>query len=336
MSEKLNAALIDMIHRHVPEDSNPATIVADTLNIGREAAYRRLRGEVLFSFSEAAMLGARLDFSLDKAMGLVGAGTVLFQLGFDDFYSTLEKYIDILQKDTHFFRTYAPGPGTVFATAGTAMPAEFYMRREHVAKFKFFRWLYQHGMCDPKVRTFEQMTVPDELTRCFPEYVHAVQEVATTYYVLDNHGFAHWVNGIRAFRAMHLISDQSIRILHRELLEILDQMEEITVNGQYANGNKVFCYLSDVDLEATYNYVSTTNHKISSIGIFSLNSLRSSDATMFDHVKRWIQAQARFSTLISGSGEVQRISYFKRQREALAVLEREGDMPSLEAAQNPG
>ena len=50
--EKLNAALIGAIQNSTPEYTNAATVLTDKLNIGREAAYRRLRGEVPFTFGE--------------------------------------------------------------------------------------------------------------------------------------------------------------------------------------------------------------------------------------------------------------------------------------------
>lgn len=49
--DKLNAALIAAIQNGTPEYTNPAAILTDKLNIGREAAYRRLRGEVPFTLS---------------------------------------------------------------------------------------------------------------------------------------------------------------------------------------------------------------------------------------------------------------------------------------------
>ncbi len=49
--DKLNAALIAAIQNGTPEYTNPAAILTDKLNIGREAAYRRLRGEVPFTGS---------------------------------------------------------------------------------------------------------------------------------------------------------------------------------------------------------------------------------------------------------------------------------------------
>ena len=72
--DKLNAALIAAIQNGTPEYTNPAAILTDKLNIGREAAYRRLRGEVPFTFGEAAVLSAQMNFSLDRAVGAVDFG----------------------------------------------------------------------------------------------------------------------------------------------------------------------------------------------------------------------------------------------------------------------
>jgi len=44
MTELSNTALIRAIHAHTPPDSTPASVLMDVLNIGREAAYRRMRG----------------------------------------------------------------------------------------------------------------------------------------------------------------------------------------------------------------------------------------------------------------------------------------------------
>lgn len=334
MSKKLNNLFIDMLGNNMPGDVNPAVLIADTLNIGREAAYRRLRGEVLFSFGEAAQLALRLNFSLDRARGTVEAGNIMFQMQFNDFYSTLEKYNEILEKDICFFKQIGPESDTVYAVAGSAIPAEYYMRHELMAKFKYFKWLYQHGLSDPNVRTFEQMQVPAALVANHKEYIRAMQEVKISWYVLDNDGFKHWIMALRAFRDMQLISEKSMLALKNELLQLLDELEQIAVVGSYANGNKVYFYLSDIDLESTYSYLLTPSYKGSGIGVFSLNALRTTDPVMFDQIKRWVQTQTRFSTLISCSGELQRIHYFKRQREIVSALEREGMLPSPEASRD--
>ena len=154
----------------------------------------------------------------------------------------------------------------------------------------------------------------------YREYVRWVQSVATTYLIFDDSNFKHWLNALRAYREMHLISQESVRVLRDELFAMLDEMETVAVKGEFENGNKIFLYLSDIDLESSYSYVTTSRHQAVNIGMFSLNGLRTPDPLMYEYVKKWIKTQSRFSTLISGSGELRRIHYFKRQRESVAQL----------------
>ena len=154
----------------------------------------------------------------------------------------------------------------------------------------------------------------------YREYVRWVQSVATTYLIFDDSNFKHWLNALRAYREMHLISQESVRVLRDELFAMLDEMETVAVKGEFENGNKIFLYLSDIDLESSYSYVTTSRHQAVNIGMFSLNGLRTPDPLMYEYVKKWIKTQSRFSTLISGSGELRRIHYFKRQREIVAQL----------------
>lgn len=108
--DKLNAALIAAIQNGTPEYTNPAAILTDKLNIGREAAYRRLRGEVPFTFGEAAVLSAQMNFSLDRAVGAVDFGNVLFRLSFNDYHTALEDYTGVIDQDTLFTGRCRPMP----------------------------------------------------------------------------------------------------------------------------------------------------------------------------------------------------------------------------------
>lgn len=295
MLEKSNAALIEAIHAHTPQHSNPASLLMDMLNIGREAAYRRLRGEVPFTFGEASALCARMHFSLDRVVGLAATDKLSFQLKFKEFTAPLETYNEILERDIAFMREVASDPTTEFATATNSLPAEFYGKYDNLNRFKLFKWLYQHEVGNPAVRTFEELKLPAELRRNCREYVRWVQSVATTYLIFDDSNFKHWLNALRAYREMHLISQESVRVLRDELFAMLDEMETVAVKGEFENGNKIFLYLSDIDLESSYSYVTTSRHQAVNIGMFSLNGLRTPDPLMYEYVKKWIKTQSRFS-----------------------------------------
>ena len=321
MTELSNTALIRAIHAHTPPDSTPASVLMDVLNIGREAAYRRMRGEVRFTFGEASALSAHLRFSLDGVMGSSVGGNALFSLAFTEFDASLDLYNGILGQNIRFFREIASDPTTVFASAVNSIPAEYYLKYENLTRFKLFKSLYQHEMGDVSVPTFEELKLSPSLRRNALEYVQSVQLVAQSHVIFDESVFTHWVNAIRAFRAMHLISDQSVALLKKELSELIRDFEKMAAEGEYENGNKVNFYLSEVDLEASYAYISSERYKVAGIALFSLNSMHTFDPMMYEYVRRWVRNQRRFASLISGTGELSRIHHFKRQREILGRLE---------------
>lgn len=254
MTELSNTALIQAIHAHTPQDATPASVLMDILNIGREAAYRRLRGEVRFTFGEASALSAHLRFSLDGVMGSSVGGNALFSLAFTEFQAPLDLYDGILEQNVRFFREIAPDPTTVFASAVNSIPAEYFLKYENLTRFKLFKSIYQHEMGDVSVPTFEELQLPASLRRNALEYVQTVQTVAQSHVIFDGSGFTHWVNAIRAFRAMHLISNQSVARLKEELFELAGDFEKMAAEGEYENGNKISLYLSEVDLEASYAF----------------------------------------------------------------------------------
>ena len=320
MLEKSNVALIEAIIAHTPQRSNPASLLMDLLNIGREAAYRRLRGEVPFTFGEACVLSARMHFSLDRVLGLAAGENVSFKRKLQEVVSPLEAYNDALERDIAFFQEVSTDPTTEIATATNFLPAEFYCKYEGLHRFRLFKWLYQHEMNDPSIRAFEEFKLPEKLRRNSREYVHWAQTIATTSLILDDSNFKHWLNAVHAYRDMQLISPESMRMLQHELYEMLDDLEKITAEGEFETGTKADLYLSDIDLDSSYSYISTRDYKAVSIGLFSLNGLRTPDPQMYEYVRKWILTQSRFSTLVSRSGELRRIHYFKRQREIISQL----------------
>ena len=79
-------------------------------------------------------------------------------------------------------------------------------------------------------------------------------------------------------------------------------------------------YISNINFEATYSYVASSVYHISLVRVFAINSFATYDEQVFNSVKEWIHSLKKFSTLISQSGEMQRIRFFKTQREIVEGL----------------
>ena len=132
--------------------------------------------------------------------------------------------------------------------------------------------------------------------------------------------FIYLINDIRYFASIHLISQEYVQKLKRELLQLLHELEEIATRGIFKTGQEVFIYISNINFEATYSYMASSAYHISLVRVFAINSFATRDEQVFNSMKEWIYSLKKFSTLISQSGEMQRIKFFKTQREIVEGL----------------
>ena len=72
MTNNPNANLIEAMKEKLPLKGQLADMLMDTLYIGKEAVYRRLRGEVPFTLQESALISRKLGISLRSEERRVG------------------------------------------------------------------------------------------------------------------------------------------------------------------------------------------------------------------------------------------------------------------------
>ena len=68
MTMNLNKIVLTKILDIMPENLKPVTLLMEVLDIGKESAYRRLRGEKPFSMEEIYKLSLVLNFSDRKSV----------------------------------------------------------------------------------------------------------------------------------------------------------------------------------------------------------------------------------------------------------------------------
>ena len=318
MTNNPNANLIEAMKEKLPLKGQLADMLMDTLYIGKEAVYRRLRGEVPFTLQESALISRKLGISLDKIIGLSFKSNAMFNINIVDYDDPFESYYNILEKYVSLINTMPDDPNSVMGTSANIIPQTLYLKHELLAKFRLFKWMYQNKYIDCK--SFEELDIPPKLVNIQKDYVAMTRHIHSIDYIWDNMIFQHLINDIQYFASLHLISDETKEEIKNELFLLADELEELAINGKTADGNRVRIYVSNINFEATYSYVDTNNLQMSLIRIYSINSITTMDNEIFCTLKEWIQSLKKFSTLISESGEMQRIQFFKQQREIIDAL----------------
>lgn len=318
ITNELNKGLIEAIREKLPSNSNMANALMDILFIGREAIYRRLRGEVPFTLTEAAIISRKLGLSLDNMVGTSFKENAVFDMNVVHHKNPFETYHNILGKYTELLRGMKNDPDAELATSSNIIPQTLYIRHDILSKFRLFKWMYQND--NIQCMHFEELEIPDKLLNIQKEFVNATERICNTSYIWDNRIFANMVNDVQYFSSIHLLNDEDKQKIKEKLLLLTDELEALAREGKFGNGGKVNIYISNINFETTYSYIESANVQLSMIRIYAINSISSRDAEMFRSLKEWIQSLKKFSTLISESGEMQRIQFFNEQREIIATL----------------
>ena len=312
-----NSELIKAMNEKLPNGTNLANTLIDMLYLGKEAVYRRLRGEVPFTLAEAATISQKMGVSLDKLAGTNADSNAIFDLNIirqtDPLdYSIVDNYVKI-------FRDLNRDPSSELCTSSNMIPQTFYLKYELLSKFRMFKWIYQFEKIDIE-KHFEDIEIVDKLLEKQREFVRESQEFGHTEYIWDDKLFIYLINDIKYFASVHLISHEYVQKLKKELLQLLDEQEGIATRGAFKTGQEVCIFISNINFEATYSYIASSAYHISLVRVFAINSFATHDAQVFNSVKEWIHSLKKFSTLISQSGEMQRIKFFKTQREIIEGL----------------
>ena len=304
----------------VPEKGQLAVSLAEILHIEKVAVYRRLRGEVPFTFAEIVQISKRLNLSMDEIIGVTPEYQgIPFYLNFhnyfnlvEDNYKMLDSYVESVKPSLRNRQPSELGSASLFLSKCWAIM--------HSEVFKFFvmKWLYQFGN-NVDVVPYSKIILPDWLETRNVEYTNLIKEIDYSYYIFHENAFVSIVRDIQYFNAIKLISDEDIIVLKEALAKLLDTMEDIARKGEYENGNKVELYVSSLNFDNSYGYFYSNNVNIGLIDVFSINTVTSSNSIACEKIRTWLQAIKRSSMLISNS-EINRITYFEKQRKILSIL----------------
>lgn len=316
MDQKLHNNLIEIIRGRIPHGENLANLLSDMLYIGKEAAYRRLRGEVPFTFDEVAILSKAMDISIDEIIGMTSAKSKPFQLKLtrhvnltEPDYAQMEECVNMLKSSRNCsYREYG--------ASASILPMVFFLKHSHISRFFMLRWLYQwEGI--GSVKSLDDIKVPARLEDIRKRYMEESSYVNYSYYIWDKLVLFYLINDINCFSEISFISKDDVAALKEELLKFVDEMENLATKGHTETGSKVEFFLSTVNFENTYSYFETDFMKLSYVKAFTLNGFASLDTSMFDRLKSWIVSLKRLSILISESGEMQRYQFIKEQRDLI-------------------
>lgn len=311
---------IGAVRNSIPRNKKVSAVLTDILKIEKEAVYRRLRMEVPFTFTEIANVAQHLDISMDDIIDSNPSKTRPLYLKYLDYTDPMELGEVILENLLGLVKQLKASSDSEISFSCSTLPPLLYLNYEQLTRFYLFKWAYMYGESSG-VKRFDEIEIPPHLAQVQQEIVNESRYIRTTNYIGDSMLFSSLVHDIQYFSSIQLIAEADVRLLKQEIARFIDDTEMLAASGRYADTrNTVNFYVSNINFETNYICAETPDMHVGMIKTFILNVISSQDELTFQGIKNWLHSLKRVSTLISQSGEQQRILYFARQREMLDRL----------------
>lgn len=312
MKKNIRKTIIHAIVKLIPPHIKPVDYISDTLDIGKESAYRRLRGNMSFSIEELILLSQDLGFSIDELIGLKNdSNRVTVELSNeDDPMETFLKKIKRYRKEVDA-RLKDENSNTIMGI--NYLPAIFCVHNKDLFKFSYYAWLHRRNSGMIKQR-YADISIPEELESLRSSLDMDARKIKYNTFILDSNVFLSPLKKMRYLHKLNLLSNEDLTILKKAFHQLIDAIERLVRNGNSELGIKYYFYLSDLNIDVNSSYNVSNGQAMSSFNFYFFNRIIIHNPEICEAHKEWLESLKRYSTLITESNEIVQAEYFERQR----------------------
>lgn len=311
---------IKVIKQSIPEDQHLAFFLIDILPIGREAVYRRIRGEIPFTMPEMAIIANRLNLSIDNLIDNRNINKISFDLDLINDSFPLNGFIEILERQILHLGNLQKDKKVSLKAAFSNIPYSFLLEYEMIAKFQLYKYIYQ---ISPSMNTgtLSDYKISNEIKTMQSEWLKAMTTLDSFQYILDKRLFIYVAEDIAQFYKMKLITVEEKEQLKAEIFMFLSDLEEVTVTGiSKMTGKQIEIFLSHIHFDTSYIYYESEDMEMAHFRLFTINGIRSKNSKICEKQKRLLESLLHNSTRITLSNALLRNQFFRDQHKSISKI----------------
>lgn len=314
MNNKLNETVLARILSVLPENIKPVNFFMDILDLGKESAYRRLRGEKVLSFEEVYKLCLVLRISLNEIVGDDENSNLALEESVAPRQGAEKKLLEFLHYYEDFLNQQVSSENSEIICTINYLLNTMLMGSENLFQFVYYRWIHQATEV-PLNYLFADFKVPPEIEEV-NDRIHVLhQHVKKVTFIIDRDVFASLIREIQYFYKRNLINNKELNMLKEELLHYLDTLECIFKKGMDENGTKFIIYLSLFDINCATSYAIWDDKEEVGFWHYYGYPIFTRDRGIAKRHKDWITSLKKYTSVISQSNEILQADFFNKQRD---------------------
>lgn len=312
MNENDRAIISERILSHIPATIKPVHYLMDLFKISNESAYRRIRGNMPFSFGEIIRLSQELGFSIDELVDKSDK-VVSFRMPGDCLNNRSEAYLAALEQYESYLHAMNKDEVREAMIALSHILPSFMTDFDNLFNFSYYKWMHQSGELAPNYN-FSAIVIPENILSIRNSINRIKKHNRNRTIILSPHAFFYLIKEIEYYYRRKLITKDERELLKVDILGLLSQIET-TMQGEINKPeSEINYYLSSLAIESNNSYVRYDNGESCFFWVYSLPVITIRNKEACEMQKKWLDSLKKYSTLISRSSELVQGEFFRIQR----------------------
>jgi hypothetical protein len=310
---------LEKVKQKTNENHSLVDVITDVLQISKDAAYRRMRGETELSFDETVRLANHFRVSLSEVAGH-SENSAVFQR--QSFIKTIDNYREYLQNSLTQLEYIANQKNHMMYYQAKDIPAFYHYALPKLAAFKIYVWLKSvYGIDKIDGENYNLSMIPEDLIEIVGKQWEVFSRINSTE-IWSETTIRSIINQIEYYYEAGFFSSKE------EALGICDEFKEMMkiIYKQALNGRKVHAHNSDVFSSASYSMyfheiLLMDNHILTEFGEHNIlyfipyagiNYLSTADPDLTSDLKEFMSSQLKKAASVDNISEKERNRFFIR------------------------
>jgi hypothetical protein len=314
----IQSLFLDRVRSRLPDNVSFADELGDLLNISRDSAYRRIRGETILSLEEVKALYLRFGISVDELFSTDSEMVTFHRRVVTPENYDLSKWQHSILKNLQYLCTFNKKE-MIFSAKD--IPVFHYFRLPELSAFKHFFWMKTLvGYPEFEKLKFKFAAVPEKLL--------ATAEIAYTTYatipsteIWNEEAIYDTLRQIEFYYECGFFDNPShAGFLCDQLTTLLNVVQEEAAAGVKSKGGAFSLYNNEILIADNTVFARMDEKRCVYVNQSTLNILLTFQEPFCKQTELYLKNLIKKSTLISGTAERERNRFFNNMRNRIAAF----------------